>query len=219
MIDFNKINSPEYQQRKKEREEQERLDQELCEHTACFTGHRPQSLSMFGFDMKHPGYDSLKKSLNEAIELCITKENIKRFLSGGAQGVDQISYWCVHKLKSKYPHVKNVVAVPFKNQHIKWTNQDSIKWYFKMLERADEVIYVDELNDYRYCVNEVEIGTYHIAKMSKRNEYMVDESEIVIAVYDGSKKGGTRNCYNYACKKCKRIYRINPNFNFKLEIY
>lgn len=43
--------------------------------------------------------------------------------------------------------------------------------------------------------------------MKKRNEYMVDLADKVIAVWDGS-KGGTYNCVKYAEKKGKEIVRI-----------
>lgn len=45
--------------------------------------------------------------------------------------------------------------------------------------------------------------------MQKRNEYMTDNSDIVIAVWDGS-KGGTANCVRYAKKLNKEIIVINP---------
>lgn len=221
MVDFNKLlkemKNPEYQQRKKEREEKERLKEELIKHTACFTGHRPQATCMFGFDMKHFGYDPLKESLTKSIELCIQYEDINRFISGGAQGVDQIAFWCIHKLKTIFPDIKNIVAVPFKDQPLAWKDKKAVKWYFKMLEKADEIVYVDELDDFRYKVNEIAIGNYHIEKMSRRNEYMVNNSRILIAVFDSS-KGGTRNCYSYAQKESKTIFRIDPRNNFELDV-
>ena len=45
--------------------------------------------------------------------------------------------------------------------------------------------------------------------MQKRNEYMVDLTDKVIAVWDGS-KGGTGNCVRYAEKCGKEIIRILP---------
>ncbi len=44
-----------------------------------------------------------------------------------------------------------------------------------------------------------------------RNRYMIDHSDIVLAVWDGSPKGGTFNAIQYARKLGKQIYRINPN--------
>lgn len=45
--------------------------------------------------------------------------------------------------------------------------------------------------------------------MQKRNEYMVDLADRVIAVWDGS-KGGTANCIKYAEKVGKEIIKIKP---------
>ena len=45
--------------------------------------------------------------------------------------------------------------------------------------------------------------------MQKRNEYMVDLADKVIAVWDSS-KGGTANCVKYAEKVGKEIIRIEP---------
>ena len=45
--------------------------------------------------------------------------------------------------------------------------------------------------------------------MHKRNEYMVEKSEIVIAVWDGS-TSGTGYTVNFAKEKGKKIYVLNP---------
>lgn len=218
MIDFKKIleeqQSEEYQQREKEQEERERIEKELRNQTAHFTGHRPQHKSMFGFDLKHPGYKPIIDKLTEVIEMVINKKGITRFISGGALGIDTIAFWCVHKLKDKYPHIKNIVAVPFKNQPIKWSEKD-IKWYYKMLEKADKVIYVDELDEYR--INDVPIGEYHVAKMMKRNQYMIDKSKVTIAYWDGS-KGGTANTFKEANKIGRMLIRIDPRYNYEVDI-
>lgn len=46
--------------------------------------------------------------------------------------------------------------------------------------------------------------------MQKRNEYMVDNINELIAVWDGQ-SGGTANCVNYAKKKGIAITQIDPN--------
>lgn len=45
--------------------------------------------------------------------------------------------------------------------------------------------------------------------MQKRNEYMVDLADVVIAVWDGS-NSGTGNCVKYAQKCGKEIIQIAP---------
>lgn len=68
----------------------------------------------------------------------------------------------------------------------------------------------------RYCsiVNQSDCKTvlqeqYTSDCMHKRNEYMVEKSEIVIAVWDGS-NSGTGYTVNVAKEKGKKIYVLNP---------
>ena len=44
--------------------------------------------------------------------------------------------------------------------------------------------------------------------MQKRNKYMVDQSDLVIAVWDGKKVGGTWNTIKYAKSKEKQVIYI-----------
>lgn len=186
---------------------------ELIDKTACFTGHRPNKLG--GYDKNNPTIILLKQKLVNLVQYLIEKEKITRFITGGALGTDQIAFEVIYNLqRKKYPFIKNILVIPFAEQSAVWTEQQ-IKTYKKILNLADEKIYVDELEKYK--VKNVPIGHYHPAKMQMRNQYMVDNSKIVIAVYDGS-PGGTKNCINYAIKKKKTIYYLNPKDNFKLII-
>ncbi len=49
--------------------------------------------------------------------------------------------------------------------------------------------------------------------MQKRNEYMVDKSNLVLAIWNGDKSGGTWNTIKYAMKKGKNIRYIMLNEN------
>ena len=46
--------------------------------------------------------------------------------------------------------------------------------------------------------------------MQRRNEYMVDKADTLIAVWNGT-SGGTANCVKYAKKKGVDIVRLDPN--------
>ena len=46
--------------------------------------------------------------------------------------------------------------------------------------------------------------------MNLRNKYMVDNSDLLLAVWNG-KKGGTANTVKYARKKEKEVVIINPD--------
>jgi uncharacterized phage-like protein YoqJ len=182
--------------------------------TACFTGHRPNKLG--GYDWNNPIMQKLKNQLLNVINTLVIRHGITRFISGGALGTDQAAFWCVHLMKQKHPYIQNIVAVPFEKQDQYWRNEHKY-WYRKMLEKADEVVYVDTLEDYRDP--QVPIGEYSKQKMHKRNEYMVDHSGIIVAVFDGS-KGGTYQCLYYARTSYvnQPIWLLNPKQDFQLCI-
>lgn len=215
MVNFAWYNSPEGKEELARRREERRNIEELERKTGSFTGHRPNKLgNCYSLTDKQSKY--IKSKLAPVLIDLIVKEGIERFISGGAIGFDQIAFWTVQGLKNNgYPEVKNIVAVPFKNQAIKWTDSETQHWYKKMIEVADEVVYVDELMDYK--VEGVPIGEYHVAKMQKRNEYMVDKSRIVVSAWDGT-KGGTGNCCRYVRKVGKTLYNLKPQYDFDLDI-
>ena len=67
--------------------------------------------------------------------------------------------------------------------------------YRNILNQANTVYYVSK-------------ETYKPYLMIQRDEYMVDKSSLLIAVFDGSKGGQTT--FDYALKKGISIVRINP---------
>lgn len=158
--------------------------------TLCFTGHRPDKLN---------GYNSednldLINALYFKIETAI-KDGVETFISGMALGVDMWSAETVLKLRKEYPHIKLVCAIPCKNHSAKW-GQESKKQWQSIVDKANEVIYVSEEPYTNWC-------------MQDRNKFMVDNSDIVLAVWDGT-PGGTSNCVTYAMSQKKNIDRINP---------
>lgn len=160
--------------------------------TLCFTGHRPTQLG---------GYTGAKaqeiqKNLFEHLARVVIRaadKGFTTFISGGAQGTDQIAAEAVIKCKGTilHQHIKLVIARPFPNQHIKWP-QYGQKRFFDIIEKADKVV-------------DVSPGPFTIPKMQIRNEWMVDRSESVVAVWSGQQKGGTWNCIQYAKKMQKYI--------------
>jgi len=173
----------------------------------CFTGHRPEKLG--GYDWNSKKNMLIMKHLSEKIEDMIINRNAKTFIFGGALGIDQMAFTAVKKLqKDDYQYIKMILAVPFENQASKWFNNNDIDRYNFQKKWADEVVYVDTVEGYRFDI--VPVGDYHPAKMQLRNRYMVDNSNIAIAVWNGS-KGGTANCVNYANKLGKEIIIINPD--------
>jgi uncharacterized phage-like protein YoqJ len=177
--------------------------------TYCFTGHRPDKLG--GYNWNSPKNIKIMNKLESIIIQLIesSKDNNLTFIVGGALGIDTMSFFICEKLKKIYTkkNIKIILAMPFEKQDNNWFNQidkDRLKY---QRQNADEVVLVDTLEKYKF--NKVSIGDYHPAKMQLRNMYMVDISNGVIGVWDGS-KGGTGNCVNYAKKQGKELIIIDP---------
>ena len=131
--------------------------------------------------------------LEEKIKFAITKYGITNFISGMAIGVDLDFAEIVLKLRNKYP-ITLECAIPCPNQTLKWNSTDKLR-YESILKRADEINLISE--------------RYTPECMLKRNRYMVDKSELVIAVFNGIEQGGTWYTINYAKRVNKVIELIN----------
>ncbi len=163
------------------------------EYVCCFTGHRPNKLH--GYDPFSEGNKEMLFTLREIIINHIELHNVDTFISGMALGIDMWAARIVLKLKEKYPHIKLIAAVPCKNHPNKWPKKSQDEWQ-SIIDRADTVHYVSEDEYTPWC-------------MQERNKWMVDNSNYVIAVWDGT-KGGTANCVNYAKKKNRTITKLHP---------
>ncbi|MCL1696332.1 SLOG family protein [Lysinibacillus sp. BPa_S21] len=160
-------------------------------NTVCFTGHRPNKLN--GYNPKDNS--ELLFKLRDIIVDHIENKEVYTLISGMALGIDMWSARIVLKLKEKYPHIKLVCAVPCDKQYSKWFQTNIDEWH-DIIEKADDVVYVSKEPYTSWC-------------MQKRNEYMVDNSDYVIAIWDGT-KGGTGNCVKYAQSKNKPITTLHP---------
>lgn len=165
--------------------------------TMCFTGHRPNKLC--GYDIN--AYTQFVNNLMEVLQTYVTKYNIKNFITGGAQGFDQLVFWAVHHLQHKHPEYKiqNIVFVPFTGQESKWSSTGLFSQtdYKNMLSVADRIVICN-----REITNNSDFNTIRNALMN-RNKMMVDESIRVMALcnetdaHTNNITGGTGNCVRY----------------------
>jgi uncharacterized phage-like protein YoqJ len=89
-----------------------------------------------------------------------------------------------------------IACLPFAGQESRWP-EPSRKQYAEILAKASRIVIVSE-------------GGYSSLKMQIRNQYMVDNSDELVALWDGS-AGGTWNCIQYAESKRKtyiNLYRL-----------
>ena len=164
----------------------------------CFTGHRPDKLGGYAGPNAEHFRIRLLKHLTKVIERAAAV-GYKVFISGGALGVDQIAADAVINCRVNNPafkHIKLVIARPFPSQDSKWPLYAREKFQ-AMLHIADQVV-------------DVSPDPYAPWKMQLRNEWMVNRSEAVIAVWNGEEKGGTWNCIQYAIKRQRDILFIHP---------
>lgn len=149
----------------------------------AITGHRPQKLGGFSDN-------PIRKQVQSVMEKAFLLLRPEKIITGMALGVDQ---WAAAlAIQHKIPFI---AAVPCLEHEIKW-NDETQKRYFKLLNEAFEVVVVTQTK-------------YTPTVMRRRNEWMVDNSDALLAIWDGS-KSGTANCVAYAQKQGKRIYRIIP---------
>jgi uncharacterized phage-like protein YoqJ len=160
---------------------------------AGVTGHRPDKLGVgrwSGYDRTNP----LRVWIREQMKVHLKALQPEYAISGMAIGVDQDFVDVCIKLAIPF-----VAAVPFVGQERQWPALARAE-YTLMLALAKEVVVVCE-------------GGYERWKMQARNEWVVDRSNVLIAVFDGS-QGGTANTVNYADRvgREKRRIEIGPMF-------
>lgn len=159
----------------------------------CGTGHRPNKLG---------GYspDAHTRLVVLAIDWLVAQhayfpDRELEVISGGALGWDQAlaqAAWM--------NNVPFMFALPFEGFETKWPS-DSQHYLKRLMDSATRVHYVCEPG-------------YSPWKMQKRNEWMVDNSDQVLALWDGS-DGGTANCVKYANKVGKPITNLWEQHNVR----
>ncbi len=166
--------------------------------TCAFTGHRPQNLP-FRFNESDKRCIALKKQLRKLIVQLIEQRNVTHFISGMAIGVDMYAAEIVLDLKAKYPHITLESAIPCETQATKWSEPLRDR-YFKIAERCDK---------------ETMLQTQYTPDcMQKRNRYMVDQADVLLAVWDGT-PSGTGSTVQYAKTQGKTVWILDP---YSLEV-
>lgn len=156
------------------------------------TGHRPDKLGGYSDEAFQVLVDILVEFL-----IVIKPRTV---ISGLALGFDQaLAQAVIHINEQKLlPHqIKLIGAAPFKSQDSNWP-QSSKTYYQELLKKCDKVIIVSE-------------GDYSVAKMMKRNKWMVDNANVIVTIFDGT-SGGTKNTVDYAESKKKQVINLYQKF-------
>lgn len=149
----------------------------------AITGHRPDKLS-------RPFKDYVDE-LRTGLELL----GATYVIQGMAAGIDLLAAKAAHADRIPFE-----AAVPYAghrtfNKDPMWQNE-----WDNAYKYADERTILSEAEKYPGP------WVFH-----KRNQYMVDHADVVLSVWDGSPKGGTKACIDYAIKQDRTIFNIDPS--------
>ena len=100
----------------------------------------------------------------------------------------------VLELKEQYPQITLECAIPYERQAVRWPAALRER-YFSIAERCDKETMLQRQYT-RDC-------------MKKRNQYMVDCADVVLAVWNGEPSGTGQTVW-YAKEKGKLVWRIDP---------
>jgi len=157
--------------------------------TIAFTGHRPDDLG--GYNESNPVRDTLKVQLRQVLLQYKVEHPDLLCISGMALGFDQ---WAAE--------VCVELGIPF-TAAIPFVGFDSI-WSAEQRDKYNR-LRVQALNVHFVCS-----GGYEAWKMQKRNEWMVDHCDVLVAAWNGEQIGGTWNTVKYARKKERQEVNLLP---------
>lgn len=164
----------------------------------CVTGHRPKGFPWNYYDKDGEEQREYLAVLYKHTERLIDRYGYNYFITGCAIGADlDFAEACIELRDTKYPHIFIEGAIPCDGQDAKWSASDKQR-YARVLAKLDKVHYVSH--------------EFSMACYQKRNEYMVDRSEIVFAIWNTERKGGTWNTIEYAVKKMKYVKHLYLGF-------
>lgn len=173
------------------------------------TGHRPSKLG--GYDLSQPAYLSLQRDLEIYIERNLEVYETVVGHSGLALGADTIWSKAILAMKLKHPgRVKFHAEIPMLEQASAWFKKSDIDFWNEQVERADEQSVYGSLEG----ITDKSERTRLAGKfLNVRNHGMLDHSNVLLALHDGS-KGGTGNAVAYAKKTNLTTITVHPNVYF-----
>jgi len=143
----------------------------------AFTGHRIRESE------ESVRCTEMKAQLRRAIEELIEK-GYAHFISGGTIGMDMFAAEMVLELQKEYPWILLEMVSPFDTQSAKWEKE-----YQMRLDRL-------------YASADIITATGHDYTRSsifRRNRYLVDNADLLLADF-GGKPGGTAMTCSYAAE-------------------
>lgn len=166
----------------------------------AITGHRPTRFK-FTYNETHTGCKRLKRRLQEQFML-LYEQGVRQFWIGGALGVDMWAGEILLRLKEQpeYSEIQLMIALPFEGHDKGWEERSRRRMSF-LIKHSTETVIIGQ-KDMPPAVN-----------YRRRNKYMVDRADCLLAVYDNNRsmRSGTGMTVRLAEKKGLPITLIHPD--------
>lgn len=156
---------------------------EMRLHRCCFTGHRPEKLRRSEKEVRADLEYEIRKAVCDGLNV---------FISGMARGTDIAAAEIVLQLREEGYPVRLICASPYPGFENNWSRAWRTR-YEAVIAKADLV---------RYIRPQYSKGCFQI-----RNEWLVNHSARVIAVFNGQ-PSGTKNTIDYALRKGIPVVQI-----------
>jgi uncharacterized phage-like protein YoqJ len=156
------------------------------------TGHRPPRLAINGLQ----AYSQRQFGMTCHVALqWLQKSGVENatVISGCALGWDTALAW-----SAQLTGIPVICAVPYLGYKERWGKRDQGR-FWEIIENAAQVHYVCEPG-------------YAAWKNIKRDEWMVDRCDTVLALFDGVEKGGTWRTVEYARGQGKPVVNLWDSF-------
>lgn len=153
------------------------------------TGHRPQKLAPVDICYS----DKLLNLLTQIATAKLEELKPEKLITGRALGWDTACLLAAMSLD-----ISVVAAVPFRGQQMKWpaeTRQSYEKLLREVTALGGEVVILAE-------------APYSPQKMLRRDEYIVDSSDKLLALWDSCPYGGTAHTLKYASTKNVEVINV-----------
>ncbi len=153
-----------------------------------FTGHRDYDQERFA----QPLRDSIRGLVEQGATV---------FWSGMAVGFDLAAAEAVLELRDAGAAVELNCAIPYSGQSQSFSAEDCAR-YDRVLSRADRVVTLAE--------------SYSVEVYTRRNDFLVERADRMVADYDGEGKSGTAYTSRKARRKGIMVENIYPQQQLSL---
>jgi uncharacterized phage-like protein YoqJ len=158
----------------------------------CFSGY-----STFDLSYEKTDYRELKKIMKLVIQN-LFYQGYSNYLCNFDKGADLYFAESLFEMKLIYPTLSLESIIPYENQASGWPERERER-YYDLLAKCDKEILL--------------YTQYQRGCLLESNKIMIDNSDILITVFDG-KLSLTMQAIQYAKKSSKKIICINPqNYN------